>query len=260
MKNLCFLEVLVLPKVEILNSKLHADLKVNTDFDVSFNDAGPIVAVVADELPMLAIDFPVFITKNPNTGEFELSAVLGFDSGENLYIKSGRWLSHYVPLNIQRQPFQACFLNSSESTSTLEEVDSNSEVKLGLNVESHRLNAEVGEPLFNKDGSVSKYVEVISSILGGVLTGTKLTRVFLRLLADQNLIVPAKLDIQVSGKKEIGLSGLYSIDPKGLANLPDEHVLGFHKKGYFQACYAMLHSHGNLHKLLERKGQRETTV
>ena len=88
-----------------LNNKTHRDLRVITSRGAGFGENIHIVPVIADELGNLVLDYPVCLIKDPETGRFKMSALLGFDPGENLYLEGDRWNALYVPLHVQRQPF-----------------------------------------------------------------------------------------------------------------------------------------------------------
>jgi len=64
-------------------------------------------SVSVSELATLIHEYPIFITKNPNTGQFLFSALLGIDSGQNLFIQNNVWKAKYIPLDVMRRPFQA---------------------------------------------------------------------------------------------------------------------------------------------------------
>lgn len=246
-------EIFVLSKVEILSSERHADLKVKTGFVSDFGDVGPIVPVVASELAKLVLDFPVFLTKNPNTGQFELVAVTGFSKDENLFVDGDKLRAAYVPMDMRRQPFQACIIGEEES---IDSLSSDKEVKIGINVESGRVNAEEGETLFNDDGSNTEYLESVSSVLGALMTGAQSTNSFLKAMADHELIEPVKLNVQLAGEQKVSFEGLYTIHAEKLAALSDADVLEFHKRGYLQACHAIIHSIGHVEKLIDWRAQR----
>lgn len=241
-------------KVEFLNPQHHADLTLDINLGAHFNDVCPMVNVTAEELPQLGLDCPVFVTKNPSTGEFELSAILGFAENENLFIEGEQWRGSYIPLDIRRQPFQACALSEGQPKQ-LSELGPEDELKLGLNVESNRLGKEQGQLLFDGNDEITDYVKSVSQMLGALLSGLRSTKVFLERLAQLELLSVAKLDIEL-GERKASFGGLYSIKPEALAELSDEDVLDFHNKGYFQACYAMMNSHGHLSKLIQWKSER----
>lgn len=239
-------------KVEILTFKAHGSLKLKTEFDESYDDVGALVRVIAEELPQLSVECPVFITKNSHSGQFELSALLGFKAKENLLIQNKKWQGSYVPLDIRRQPFQACAVGT-ENLFSVNDVNNLSDLRLGINAGSNRLSEHEGVSLFNVDGSLSDYVKNIFKLLEVLIKGTKLTSAFLERLSELNLIVPAQIAFENENNDSVNLEGLYGISSQGLSNLNDDLILDFYKKGYIQACHAIMHSIGNLEKLRKLK-------
>jgi len=64
-----------------------------------------LVPLVLSEFGRASTSFPIVFTKNLDTGRFSVVAMCGFEKLENLFFEQCRWTSHYVPLNIIRQPF-----------------------------------------------------------------------------------------------------------------------------------------------------------
>lgn len=236
-------------KIEIVGINKHADININTGYSESFDDVSNICAALAGELPHLVLEYPVFITKNPTTGEFELTVLLGLEEKENLFIQGEGWNAGYIPLDIRRQPFQACFMDE-------EGMSSESNVKVGINIQSNRIIKEGGESLFNDAGEPSGYLSMISDILGALVSGFKATKVFLVELAKMDLIESVGFNIQLAKDKNISLNGLYTINADKLKQLSANHVVELHQKGYLQACYAIIHSRGHAEKLVNEKKRR----
>lgn len=236
-------------KIEIVGLQKHADINIDTGYSAKFDDVSNICAAIAGELPHLVLDYPVFITKNPATAEFELTVLLGLEEGENLFIEGQSWNASYIPLDVRRQPFQACFMDGKDAAS-----DSN--VKIGINVQSNRIIKNSGESLFTVDGHPSDYLSKISDVLGALVSGFKATKVFLAELAKVDLIESVAFDIQLAKDKKISLNGLYTVNAEKLMQLSEDEVVEFHKKGYLQACHAIIHSRGHAEKLVNEKKRR----
>ena len=45
--------------------------------------------VVVSEFPLLAVHYPILLSKDADTGAFYCGAMLGFDAGENLFLAEG---------------------------------------------------------------------------------------------------------------------------------------------------------------------------
>lgn len=91
--------------IELLDSVKHQQLKIDTllvDTPHNYMNSESV-----SELATLIHEYPIFITKNPNTGQFLFSALLGIDSGQNLFIQNNVWKAKYISLDVMRRPFQA---------------------------------------------------------------------------------------------------------------------------------------------------------
>ena len=236
-----------MPKIELLNPKQHNKLKIKTGIDANYDDIRNVIAVVAGELPQLVLDFPVFFTRHPETKAYELVAVAGFSANENLFIDGNKIKAAYVPLDIRRQPFQACFGNGDMSTAQ------ENDVKIGLNVESNRISETEGSPLFKEDDSPSLHVNEISELLGALVRGIQSTQSFIAALEEHSLIEPITLNIKKPDGSDQAMDGLFAINKQKLAGLKGEVAADFHERGYLQAAHAMIHSIGHVQKLVNWK-------
>lgn len=235
-----------MPKVEILNTKQHLNLKIKLGVRPDLDETRNIIGVVASELPQLVLDYPVFLTKNPENEGFELIAVTGFSPTENLFFHNGSLRSLYVPLDLRRQPFQACFVNSSDGKES-------QEVKVGLNVESKRVNETEGQALFDEEGKPTEYVDGISELLGALVRGLQSTKSFIDAFVAEDMIEPITLSIKNPDGQDQKIEGLFTINRQKLAEMKAEKVAEFHEKGYLQAAHAMVHSVGHIQKLVNWK-------
>jgi hypothetical protein len=92
-------------KIAILDADEHRRLRVRTGYGAQYGENVAIVPVLATELRKLAVEYPVFFAKSPETGRFGLVALLGLSAGNNQYLDGDHWLGTYVPLHFRRQPF-----------------------------------------------------------------------------------------------------------------------------------------------------------
>lgn len=238
-------------KVEILSAERHFDLTVDASIDPKFDDVRAMASVVANELPKLVLDYPVFITKNPESGQFELSALMGFSANENLFIQGGRWHAAYIPMDIRRHPFKALIVEVSDSDEAANEAGA---VKVGINVESNRVSVGgQGQALFNADGGSSDFVNKASEILSALMSGMDLTKTFLNTLVENDLIESVQMSVSTEQGKKVSFEGLYTVHDEKLNALSSELVVQFHRSGYLQASHALIHSIGHMEKLIKWK-------
>src|ERR1700739_4977281 len=90
-----------------LNNEAHRSITVDGRASAAYGDNQRFVPVVVNEFPLLVIHYPILFSKNAETGQFYCGAMLGFDEGENLFLKEWTRLELYRPLILQRGPFYA---------------------------------------------------------------------------------------------------------------------------------------------------------
>ena len=86
-------------KLEVLNNKQHASLKVNSVYKVNSGYDYNFCPVYPIEYTSLQSDYPIFFTKNSDDG-FQTVSLLGFQDKENLFL--GKCLIY--PPNISSPP------------------------------------------------------------------------------------------------------------------------------------------------------------
>src|SRR5579863_2744751 len=99
----------------VLNNQIHRDVRIAAMRPTRENAQVNAVSVIPREFPRLLAHYPIFFTKNTDSGRFEPSALLGFQPRENLFFVDGRWDAAYVPLQIQRLPFSLVARRAEDS-------------------------------------------------------------------------------------------------------------------------------------------------
>ena len=74
-----------------LNPHQHQNLKVLPDKVTQTGSQNQTISVVLSEFSDLIVQYPIVFTKDPESGQFVCSALLGFEKGENLYWRNNRW-------------------------------------------------------------------------------------------------------------------------------------------------------------------------
>ncbi|WP_111979255.1 SapC family protein [Algibacillus agarilyticus] len=226
--------------VEIVDINKHRNLKVDvTNYDVAHNRINAAYVTVI-ELSTLVNEYPVFITKNPRDGQFQLSAIMGFKSGENLFLQNGKWNARFIPTDILRRPFQAALAGEGENTTS----------RIALDIASELVQTEKGEALFEDDGKPSAYLNRINQNFAQLYAGTQQSKAILQKANELNLIEPVSIDFELKGQSTPGLNGLYSINRKTLGELSGQDLEECHQSGCLQVCYALLSSVIHLDKLV----------
>jgi hypothetical protein len=224
--------------IVLLDHVAHRGMTVERRAGAAYGDDRRFVQVVIREFPLLAVQYPILVSKDSETGGFYCGAMLGFDEGENLFLKPGGGHEGYRPLNLQRAPFFVA------------------DEKLAIDLDSPRVNAGEGEPLFEADGRPTPFTESIKLVFGELRPGIAQTKAFLDTLLRLNLLAPMEVELSFDDGSTIRLQDLYTIDGDVLRGLPDAEVLELFRRGYLYLVHLMLVSVKQIASLATRRNDR----
>lgn len=232
----------------------HKHLRINPEAAELHGAELNMIPVVVDEFTNLAVQYPIVIAKNEETGQFSLSALLGFEQHENLYWHNGQWQGLYLPLQIRRQPFfigNAAKENEDEKLVVCIDTDSPTIVANDNQQEPEKL-----QSLFDHTGNESPYFETAKHSLSQLVQGEFDNKNFLHELQALELIQPLALEITFVNGQNTRLNGLYTINQDKLATLTSEQISQLHQKKLLQPIYTMVTSLGQIYALIDKKNQR----
>lgn len=232
-----------------LNQQVHQAIRINTQTVEAQASQLNMVPVVLSEFLKLAVQFPIALTKNKDTGRFVCVALFGFQEHENLFIKDQQWDSLYLPLQIRRQPF---FLGNSEQGDDqfVVCIDSGHQ-----SIEQKNSDALGTEAIFDQEGNATPYLENVKAILAELLNGEAATQAFLKTLAELKLLQPMQLEITFANGESTRVEGIYTINEVRLQNLSRDEIAGLHQQNYLAPIYTMLTSIGHIYDLIDRKNK-----
>jgi hypothetical protein len=236
--------------VVALNSQTHRNVRIATPPPSTGYAAVNAVSVVPREFQRLLAHYPIFFTKSADTGQFEPTALLGFDSRENLFMGEGRWDAAYVPLQIQRQPFSLIPRPGDDGEGKRAALD------VALDLNSPHIHTQEGERLFLDDGQPSKFLQSITSILSALVSGSTEAYAFTGRLAELDLIEPVRVDIEFVDGSETKLQGLYWIAAAVLKALPSAQLAELRDREFLEWMYFQMASLAHLSALVARKNRR----
>lgn len=237
-------------KPVLLQNSVHGDLRIDSTVQGGIYEKMRNVSVIIQEFQHLALNYPIILTKNQETGAFSCVALFGFEEGENLCVTDGEWDALYVPLNVVRGPF----LLGTQKVEGQGENDV--EHVLLIDMDDPRVQKSKGELLFNDRGFPTPYLERVTSIVRTLKDGLRDTEAFVAELLELDLISPAKLKIEFADGEHREVIGLYTIDPERLKGLHESQLAHLHGKGYLEAVYAMQVSFGHIRTLIDKKNKR----
>ncbi|WP_049629407.1 SapC family protein [Cellvibrio sp. pealriver] len=239
--------------IVLLDPVKHNKLGVNTAKLNSTHHQVNRVYININELSNLVHEYPIFINKNSTTGQFQLNAILGFETGENLYLQHEQWNARFIPMDLLRHPFQVIFPENNPKAIGQIAINESSELLENI---AH----EKAEAIFDHNGNPSPYLLRIQKMITQLMSGAQLSRIALQELHQHELLMPITLDITLNNGAQTALEGFYGIDENALQQLSGAALEECHKRGYLNLCYLLLSSATHLEKLISWKSNLITPL
>ncbi len=219
----------------------HQHLRVISEHGARYGDAVMFAITFPSEFRDVQANYPIVFRKTDDGLGFEPVALFGFQEGENLFLGPNSWDANYVPLAVRRQPF-------------LIGVDGG-QVSVGIDLDSPRVSATEGEPLFLDNGSASAYLERASSMLLAIHEGMQAGAGFMAALVEHELLESFALDVELVDGSQGRMMGFYAIHEENLGALPGAALERLQRAGHLQAMYMAVASLVNLRDLVARKNR-----
>lgn len=215
----------------------HAKARLRSQADMHHAASQNHARIGLSEVDQAAADYPLFLLKHAQTGRFSLCALFALEGGQSWYWLQGGWQATYLPEALLRHPF---FLAPDDPDAVL-----------GLAVEeaSNRLHDQEGASLFTPDGQPTQTTRNVAAQLSRHRSDLGAADGFVAALQANELIRPLNLLLRLADGRESQVEGLYGIDPEGLADLPEQGVMGLHRTGYLRAAHVMMASTNQLYRL-----------
>lgn len=231
-------------RIEVLHPDRHKSLRVTRPDETIAAFPGHIVPLLANELGKAALDYPICLIKNPETGQFSMFAMLGLAQGENLFADGGQASSApYAPLHIRHQPFGILRGNNDAAGS------------IAVNLDHPLVSETEGIQVFDRENGESSLLEELRPTLQDVVDGIGSTLALISALQSHDLISKGRIDVP-SGQGGHSLDGFYTINAETLRGLPGETLAQLNTQGFLFAAHLMLASMGNVPKLLAMRAQK----
>lgn len=237
-------------RYELLNNVAHQDLRVVMRFGREYGDQVGLVPAFPTEYAELQREYPIFLRRDPASGEFQSVALLGFGQDENLFLHEGRWQAGYLPGIIAKGPFVIGFQDRGDGGQPRREP------VIHVDMDHPRVSQAEGERVFLPQGGNSPYLEHIITVLRGIHEGAGAGRAMFDAFAALDLIQPVRVDVKFDHAHGVNLEGLYGIDRERLAGLRGDALQDLHQAGYLEGAYLLLASQHNVRRLLAEKQRR----
>lgn len=234
----------------ILNSGEHGSLRVLSEPSAELGDAVMTVFTVPLEFRRIQHDFPILFRRDHATGRFSALALMGFESGENLFLEGSHWNADYRPLALAIQPFLVGRSASGDGP-----------VQIHIDLDHPRVSSgEDGVLLFDKAGSPTPYLERVSAMLDELDVGYRASEAFFAALERNDLLEPFSLDVDLKDGSKHRMVGYHLINEDKLRMLDPEAVAELHAGGHLMPIFMALASLSNLPKLIAHKSRRDSNA
>lgn len=239
-----------------IDNTIHKDVRIESNKAELHGADLHMIPVVLSEFVNLAVQYPIVLTKNGDTGQFICVAMLGFKANENLFWKNDQWQGLYLPLQIQRQPF---FVGNVDVESSEQGAKSQQVVCVDFDSPTIVENCHdktQGEALFTDDGVETEYFQQAKVRIAQLLQGEVANQHFIDKLKELDILQSLSVEINFVNQEKTRLNGLYTIDKEKLAALSEPNVFALHQTGFLEAIYTMIASLGQIYALIDKKNKQ----
>ena len=228
----------------LLNNVEHKDLRVISDRSAKYGDAVQYAITFSWEFRSIQAHYPILFRKGVEVGEFLAVALFGFENDENLFLNDSGWDANYIPLTVEQKPFLIGFQQSADATK---------EPMIHVDMDSPRISASEGQPVFEAHGGISPYLDRINSVLNTINEGYGVHQLFIGELVEHALLEPVSVDIELDGGSQHRLMGFYTINESKLYDLGGDVLGSLNEKGFLEPIYMAIASLSNIRDLIDRK-------
>lgn len=239
--------------IQLLNNIDHKEVRVITSRSARLGDSVWFALTFPHEFRNIQRHYPIFFTKNPDTGQLQAVAMFGFEDGENLFLSDGGWDASYIPLSVVRQPFLVGFQHQQE------EGGVNTQTVISIDMDSPRVSVSEGERLFQEHGGTTPYLDQMNSVLNLIHQGFQRNKAFIDMLLGMDLLESFALDVELNDGSSHRLSGFYTINEDSLSRLTGDDLVILNNNGYLEAVYMAVASMSNIPDLVERRNRKLET-
>ncbi|HEY0332526.1 MAG TPA: SapC family protein [Stenotrophomonas sp.] len=226
----------------LLNNIDHHALRVDTRRAPGLGDEVMSALTFPGEFRQVQAYYPIAFHKDAQ-GDFHPLVLFGLRDQENLFLQAAGWDAGYVPLAIERKPF---LIGTADG-----------EPMVHVDLDSPRIGAELGEPVFLEFGGNTPYLERVSSVLRALHEGVAQNAGFVALLLAHDLLEPFVLDVALRNGTRLRREGLYTIHEERLRALDANTLAQLNASGTLEAIYMVVASAAHFGDLIERLERRD---
>lgn len=226
-----------------LNPTDHKQLKVAANSVAQLASQMQIINITAQEIPQATTEFPVFFTRNSQTGDWGSSILASLLQGVSPMVTEGQWQGLYTPNFLRTYP-----------VFPMRQEDSNT-YTLGIDPENDMLTEQSGEALYTEEGKETPYLDSLRRTVDADIKSGYQTFLMTKELDELDLFKSIDLVLQFKDGTRQNLHGLFTINEENFQNLPADKLAEFQQKGYLVIIHAVLLSTYQLNRLIRMHGK-----
>ena len=242
-------------RFEALNNVDHHDLRIRLGHGPAWGDAVNLVLVLPTEFEELQREYPILLRRD-DEGGWQAVAMLGFDLGENLFLKDGGWDARYVPAVRRLDPFRLAFPLAPAGA----EEEATSDPILQVDLDHPRTSRDEGAPVFRPAGGHGPYLEHMIRILRAVHVGVEAAPAMFAAFERYGLIEPARLEITLDGGDRLDVPDVHTIGRDALARLSAESLEELNRAGFLRLAFMVAASLANVTHLIDRRARASASA
>jgi len=224
----------------LLNNVDHAEVRVRLGHGAAFGDAVNQVELLPTEFEAAQRDYPIVLRRTADSG-WRAFALLGLDSGENLFLDGASWRARYVPALLQRGPF------------SIGMPQDGGEPMIHIDLDHPRVSHGEGEPLFRDHGGNAPYLDHVARVLQVIYAGIEAAPAMYAAFEAAGLIAPVTLEIELPNGRKYRVPDCHTIDGAALAGLDGATLAALAARDFLRAAVWIGSSLGNVGRLIELK-------
>jgi hypothetical protein len=229
-----------------LNNIDHGGLRLSRRYSAELGHGVNQLLLVPGEFEEAQREYPILFRRDPD-GAFQAVVLLGFDRGENLFLRNEGWNARYIPAVVRREPF---FLGETG------DAPAGNVLATFVDLDDARVGEDEGEPLFRSLGGNAPLLEEAISALRTVHKGLPQANAMFGLFAELALLKSVNVQIQLGDGLEYLIPDVFSIDSAELASLSGQKLERLHSSGFLPHAIFARSSLANMSRLIELKAEK----
>jgi hypothetical protein len=223
----------------LLNTIDHADVRVRLGHGAAFGDAVNQIELLPTEFEAAQRDYPIVLRRTDDG--WRAFALLGLDTGENLFLDGERWRARYIPALAQRGPFSIGVPREG------------GEPMIHIDLDHPRVSRSEGEPLFRDHGGNAPYLDHAARVLQVIYAGAEIAPAMYAAFDAAGLIAPVTLAIELGEGRTYRVPDCHTIDLEAFARLDGAALAALNARDFLRAAVGLSSSLGNVARLIELK-------